>query len=350
MLLRCSICSSLIDSDVGACPSCGLVLGTSDVTRVEDLESDVVVLDEMWSDREPSGREPSHPGFGVFETKEAASITRALDLTGVTGGHRTMGAVVPVRRPEFDVKAARCTPFELYLLSLVDGTTPLSEITAASGLTLIDTVTALTSLHDKGALAFETPGRGTPAPDPAHQPAAVPAAGKGSALGRVALRRGGVAGPARDAADPDFHLGGAERAFNDGDLDLAREHTRLALMAAPNSERGRKLAKALSDPTHAEARAKLLLAHAIHLYQESLHAAAIQLLQGALQEFEGLAPIHHLLSVALIRSQGDLDQAEYHCRRAVALDPVTDVYKRNLIRIRRHLERQEPRTGERLPQ
>ncbi|MBN2360818.1 MAG: hypothetical protein JXR83_15290 [Deltaproteobacteria bacterium] len=347
MLLRCTKCGGEVDTEVGVCRSCGTALGSaptavvprppsvpdSDLDFDIDCEVDPAEIEEVWAPARTTVDDA--PDFDADSQATAVrNIERALELTGVSDAQGVMGQVIPTQIAEFDPGQTSLTPFEAYLLSLVDGTTPIDDIMTLSGLTLFETVMALTSLHDKGAVSMKPIGQppSTAGPAATEEPAAPTAK---AALGRLELRRSRVhrAAPDPGDLDPDLLVVKADAALKQGQFESAREYARLALVQAPNSERAKVMMTVLHEPTHAEGRSKILLGHGMRAFKGKDYAAAIQLLNGAIDEYEPLAPAHHQLAIALVRSDGDLVEAERHCRRAIELAPDNDVYERNLRRI-----------------
>lgn len=350
MHLRCTRCGGDVDAEVGLCRSCGATLGGTpapagipaaatarasgadgdDLDFDIDCEADPAEVDNVWAPARTAIDDP------VDEAEQAQAtavrdVGRALVLTGVSDAQGVMGQVVPTPIPEFDPASKTLTPFEGYLLSLVDGITPIDDIMALSGLTLFETVMALTSLHDKGAVLMKPIGL----PEPAIAVQQTAAEKSRSALGRLELKRKRVQRERSEAGnlDPDELVDKADDSFKLGQLESAREYARLALVQAPNSERAKVLMTVLHEPEHAEGRSKIMYGHGVRAFKGKDYAGSIQLLRAALDEYEALASAHHQLAIALVRSDGDLAEAERHCRRAIELAPGGGVYERNLQRI-----------------
>jgi len=347
MRLLCSTCGGDVDAEVGVCQSCGAKLGIAPAAAAaadaaaddeDDLDFDIDIdcevsqadIDNVWA---ANGTTVDEPASASQEAQATAvrDVGRALVLTGVSDAQGVMGQVVPTQIPEFDPTRTDLTPFEGYLLSLVDGVTPIEDIMALSGLTLFETVMALTSLHDKGAVEMKPIGQ----PAPAISVHPTPAEKSRSALGRLELKQKRVQRGRLEAGDldPDELVNRADAAFKLGQLESAREYARLALVQAPNSERAKVLMTVLHEPEHAEGRSKIMLGHGMRAFKGKDYSGAIQLLRAALDEYEPQASAHHQLAIALVRSDGDLAEAERHCRRAIELSPGSGVYERNLQRI-----------------
>ncbi|MFH1812119.1 MAG: hypothetical protein ABIJ09_25505 [Pseudomonadota bacterium] len=334
MFLRCSRCGGQIDAEAGLCSTCGLRLGDEPSPVHDSPEIDV---DSGLTDSEAWTSSEADSSFADSDSAVVAmdSMQRALELTGVTDAGRHMAHVIPSLRPGIDLAQAGLTPFEGYLLSLVDGQTSVHDIMEMSGLTLFEAVTAMSSLHEKGILDID---ERAPVQTVAPSSMLAPVADDSAALSRLALKKAAAA-PSRVAAvegDPDVLLEQAEDAVAAADLDRARELVRLALVHAPNSERALAWQVTLKDPTHAAERAKVLHGLAVRAYQQGDHATAVRLLEAALDEHEPLAAVHHRLGLALLRAHFDLEKAETHLRRALSLDPDNEKYQRNLERVRRH--------------
>jgi len=352
MKLRCTNCGELFEAELGICNACGLVLGAVRVERaVAELEFDIDI-DVEEDDTESSWTEPAavitDPNGQVDPeaVQELENVGRALSLTGMSDANGLVKEGVPVLDHDFDASSVRMTPFEVHMLKTVDGRSTISELVAASRLTLYEAVMAITSLYDKGAITIQ---RGPVAAGDLTMPDAERPSSRDSALelreqnalGRLALRRRATAGstPSLSAEDPDVLLEKAQAALQAGKLELAREYTQLAIVQVPNSDRAKQLKKALHDERHAVTRAKIMLGHGIRAYWAEDFDGAIRLLSGALQEYEPLPIAHHRLALATIKVGGDLDLAESHCLRATELAPDNEIYRRNLQRIHKRLER-----------
>jgi tetratricopeptide (TPR) repeat protein len=348
MRLRCTNCGGEVEAEVGVCRACGATLGASAGAAETDAddgldfdidcEVDQAEIDTVWSTARTAIEGETAAETASQETA-VRDIERALVLTGVSDAKGVMGQVIPTPILEFDPVKNSLTPFEGYLLSLVDGTTPIDDIMVLSGLTLFETVMALTSLHDKGAVLMKPIGPASPTAKPS-----IATTPPRAALGRLELKRARVRREAKDPGelDPDLLVVKSDAALKQGQFEQAREYARLALVQAPNSERAKVLMTVLHEPSHAEGRSKILLGHGLRAFKGKDYAAAIQLLRGALEEYEALAPAHHQLAIALVRSDGDLAEAEQHCRRAIDLAPGNGVYERNLQRIVRRRQGAAP--------
>lgn len=342
MFLRCSVCKDQIDTDVGVCPGCGLVLGEAQSDEKEmlpdievELEAEVTEVGEYVDSTTPEPVEgqgaPFTGGMSVVDM-----LARGLAITGVTDAGKVMARTVPLLNAQFDAMSSDCTPFEAYLLSLVDGMTPISDIMEVSGLKLFDAVTAFASLTDKGAISLEE--RPEEAPVERSQETTDPGEHEHkAALGKLDLKRSAVRRqqPELSSNDPDDLLDQAQQALKDGAMDRAREYARLALVHAPMSERAQAFVGKLNDPAHAVVRAKVMLGQAIRAYKAEDYAAAVRLLQATLEEHEPLASAHHRLALSIVKCAGDLELAERHCARAVELADDNDRYQRNLQRIQK---------------
>lgn len=335
------------------CANCGLVMGTVRVERSDpelDFEIDIDVeedhSDTVWAEPEAIVTDPD--GKTDPETlEELKSVERALSLTGMTDARGLMKEGVPVLDPDFDPSEVRLTPFEIHMLQLVDDRSSVSELVASSRLTLYEAVMALTSLHDKGAIALK---RRDQLDVDATMPDAEPPRARDTrelrrehaALGRLSLRRRVIgSGPSVATQDPDVLLEQAQAAMKAGNLEMAREYTRLAIVQVPNSDLAQQLKRALHDERHAVTRAKIMLGHGIRAYWADDFENAVKLLSGALQEYEPLPIAHHRLALATIKVGGDLAAAETHCRRATELAPDNEIYQRNLQRIQKRRQQRD---------
>ncbi len=317
-----------MDAEHGVCASCGLRLGQGEGPElaVSPPPSELEDGDgSSWAD-------PFEPPGSASPVDAAAldRMQRALELTGVTEVGRSMAKVLPVQCEGVDLQAAQLTPFEGYLLSLVDGTTSVHDIMAMSGLSLFEAVTAFSSLNDKGVITIEEDASLVSVPPPVPEPEGP------AALGKLALRQRAVAvkKPRVVESDPDILVEQAEQAVQEGALPRAGELVRLALVYAPNSERALALKQQLHDPQHARTRAKVLHGLAMRSYEAGQFASAVQLLEASLEEDAGSATVHHRMGLALARAGGGLDRAVRFIERAVELAPDSDKYRRNLERVR----------------
>ncbi|MBI5494995.1 MAG: tetratricopeptide repeat protein [Deltaproteobacteria bacterium] len=321
MKLRCSRCrKSWIDTAEGTCASCGLQLGAEDVLPVaEGFETDVDLEEELNAEL---GRADAVPpplaGDGAGETWQPPTIT------GVTGAGSLRHHGIPEKIPGVVLTPGMSlTPFEGYLLSLIDGATFVDDVIAASGLALHEAAIALQNLKEKGLIHFRREEERAPAPVPL-EPVKV---------AKMSLRK-----VAREefiaAEDPTAELEKARTARDAGDLARAREYARLAWMLSPDHPDTHALMEQLESPRFAKQRARTLHDLGARSHSGGDYPAAVNLYRGALSEFEPSAVIHHKLAMVLVLASGAYDDAEQHLLRAMQLQPNNHVYQANLQRLR----------------
>lgn len=316
MRLRCSRCrKAWIESQEGRCAQCSQVLGTRE--EFPAAAAAAMVLDARDDLNSDFSEPPTEPNV------EPPVPWVPEGLTMLTGKTAAQHHGIPERMSGGPLPAG-LTPFESYLLSLVDGSTNVDTLVAASGLAVREGAQALQNLKDKGLVRFrdgDAPPQSWPvagAGAPSSNPFAPPAAGT----------------PPPRTQDAHHHLQLAVSARDRGELGRAREHAHLAWLISPTSARAAQLMEELEDAKHCKQRARLLhdLGNAAHHAGEYAGAAAHY--RAALDEFEPTAVIHHKLAMVLVLGGVSLEEAEQHLLRATQLQPRNDVYKANLERVR----------------
>jgi len=241
MKLRCSKCrQAWIDVSIGRCDACGLVLGDS---------ADIVVPSAL-------GTMDAHAAEDVeldAEMDAAGALPPSPSITGITGASSLRHHGVPERIPNANPADAALTPFEGYLISLIDGATFVDDIIAASGLALHEAAIALQNLKLKGLIRFRQSadqdaarrmdGGSLRAPEPLSMPP-LPTSQN---LGRVTLQRMPPGAP-QPLEDPSEQLRLARDEAGRGNFVQAREHARLAAMIAPDNQEAAVLLDQLESP------------------------------------------------------------------------------------------------------
>lgn len=282
----------------------------------------------IWHDQLQTGRTRTR------EIRAIARLQRALDVTGVNEIGRGLARVYARQVPDVDIRQKNLNPFEAFVFSLIEGSQPVSEVMAASGLTLFEAVTALNSLYESGLIIVEEiplDERIAAVVDVAKPPDRGP-----TPVVRVALRRQQVERKVKKPwteTDPDILFSMAERAFHYGEVDRARDLVRQALVQAPNSEKALVLRERLQAPDQALERAKVLHGLGVQYYKNKNYNQAARLLRASLDEYEINPSAHHRLALALVHLAGAITTAERHLLRALELDPGNQKYQRNLERL-----------------
>jgi hypothetical protein len=75
------------------------------------------------------------------------------------------------------------------------------------------------------------------------------------------------------------------------------------------------------------------LQKAIALEASGQIGKAIRVLEGAIARSDDPAPLYNRLAIALIKERRDFDRADELLTKALALDPVNDVYRANLMKV-----------------
>ena len=244
--------------------------------------------------------------------RAAGPITRVTGISelGFHGvAHRT-GAVLP----------PGLSPFEAYLLSLMDGVSSVDDVVAASGLSLVNAALALERLVELGLVAFslDTAAR-PPEPPPPSLPANRPAP-------VVEVDLAGALADVRHCA--------AARQYA-----LARQRLATILVSVPGNPEALVLQAQLSDPAQARARAEALVALAETAERDSRVPDAMRILQEAVAECPHLAGARFSLAVLTLRSSGASVEVLEHLRLAHELAPDNSIYSTMYQRVCGFLDR-----------
>lgn len=332
MKLRCSKCrQAWIDTNVGRCDACGLVLGEA---------ADIVVPSSLGALDSDSAEEVE-----LDAEMDAATTPAPVSITGITGASSLRHHGVPERIPQQGVADVQLTPFEGYLLSLVDGATFVDDVIAASGLQLHEAAIALQNLKLKGLIRFRDSvdqDAARRAVDGGLRPEEPPsAAAAAPSLGRVGLKKlaMGTVAPVENPAEQ-LHIAREEAAR--GNFVQAREHARLAAMIAPDNTDATFLLEQLESPAHAKTRAKHLHNLGSACQKANDNMGAVEFFRRALQEWEPSAVIHHKLAVSLALAGFPLTEAEQHLSRACMLAPTNQTYLTHLSQLRAQLYGSSP--------
>lgn len=248
-----------------------------------------------------------------------------LSLTQVTG----MGALgfhgVPERVAGMDLSRLKLTPFEGYLLSLVDGATYADDVVAASGLSTMDAASAFKRLKELGLLRF----RQDQDSDAAHrtvdgslrekEPDSVAAAEV--VVATVELHRIMESAVVPTQEDHTVHLLAATEARDKGDFKAAREKVRMAWVISPDDGAVLALRDELESPAHAPTRSRVLCELAMTSERAMDPTAAARLYRQALDEQETNPTTHHRLALCILQAGLGAEEAEQHLRRTLELEP-----------------------------
>lgn len=199
------------------------------------------------------------------------------------------------------------SPFEAYLLSLMDGTTNVDDIVSASGLSVLDAALALQRLKALDLIAFDPP-----------QP--------GAQRIRVGLTTRKNETPQPVELDASRPLAQAQAAYEAGDFDLARRCARTAVALAPELPEALQLLEDAAGTATAPARAIRLGALADTSERAGNFNDALTYYQRALVEHDGVASLHFSLAALLLRTSGASPTVVKHLERAHALEPGNGVY------------------------
>lgn len=355
-LQRCPQCQSILPDGLRICPSCGAnspravnPLHEQRSAAVFDaLESGEIGFESpsdnssIWNDDEQTGRTRAR------EIRAIARLQKALDLTGVSEVGRGLARVFARPVPNANIIDKKLSPFEAFIFSLIEGEQAVPEIMEASGLTLYEAVTALSTLYEQGVIIVEEIPLDEHVGqvfDAAREKAVkngrlaaganAPTSSAPVSLGRVGLQQKikKVKKKPWAETDPDILFSLAEQAFSHGEVNRARDLVRQALVQAPNSERAQTLREHLQAPDQALERAKVLHGLGVQAYKNKDYNLSVRLLQASIDEYELNPSAHHRLGLALVHQQSSLAEAEKHLRRALDLDPGNPKYQRNFDRL-----------------
>ncbi len=255
-------------------------------------------------------------------------------LTPVTGVDAERFHGVPFRVEDVDITRMQLSPFEGFLLSLIDGLTNVDDVVAASGLSIPDAARALFRLKGVGVIRFQedhlravgpAPLAGNPAPvalTPAPfvlpvDPPAVPLPGE----------------------DVPTRVRAAQDAVHAGDYETARWAVRQVLDEDPNHEAALALDALLGPAERAPERAATLARLAEDAERDNRVQDAITLYRRSLEEHDGAAQSHFNLGVMQLRNTGASPDVLHSLQRACELDPDNMIFRTMLERVRTFLHR-----------
>lgn len=249
---------------------------------------------------------------------------RPLSLTQVTGMNALGFHGVPERAAGVDLSRHKLTPFEGYMLSLVDGATYADDVVAASGLSAIDAATAFMRLKELGILRFRNDHdssaahRGADGMLKEREPDSV-AATVDAQVAQVGLTRIMESPVVATKEDHQVHLSSAEAAQARGDFREARSQALMAWVIAPDDPRVLKLREQLESPLHAASRAAVVEKLARDAERRLDPATAAKWYRHTLQEVEAAPDIHHRLALCILQAGLGADDAERHLMRTLEL-------------------------------
>jgi hypothetical protein len=246
----------------------------------------------------------------ALELPEWSSNTPSLSL-------KVVG--VPEKVPGVDIARLNLTPFEGYLLSMVDGHTSTDDLVAASGLGKVDAAAALTRMVELGALVLRS------------VPVARAGATGNTAVAHVALKR--ISAPGFNTLDVEGTLARVRQARAAGDLAGARELLKAAQRMAPDHDDIPPLREELEGPHHAKERARELVRLGVKAERTGSMASAVTFYQRALMEFEPSAVLHHRTALCMLHAGLAPTQALPHARRASELAPADVRYTQLFARL-----------------
>ncbi|MBI5496968.1 MAG: hypothetical protein HY904_18280 [Deltaproteobacteria bacterium] len=277
-------------------------------------------------------------------------------LTAVTGVDALGFHGVPERVAGVVLEGLLLTPFEGYLLSLMDGRTNADDVVAASGLAVLDAARSLLRLRDMGVIRFlpalpkvgrpvpvtsvvltrpdgtrraVTPApveflAAPPAPPPTPPPTPPP-----------------VPVPAYVVMDAAAHLEACRTALVRGDYPVARRELALAAAAGPLPDEGANWRAFLEDPARAPERSAVLAAMAAEAEKNGNAAEGARLYRGATAEQPGQAALHFQAGVLLLRLGGAHLQALQELETAAHLDPANPMHLAMVTRVRAFIRKKE---------
>lgn len=339
----CPACGARVEAHRLACGACGHAFYRKPVRRRTGSTPDNNA--HAWSDIVPTGPETTLPGTQGTTTQPGQTLTDAVavphaaptngsgssdvitapghqngktsprSLTDVTGISELGFHGVPIKT---GLLPRGLSPFEAFLLSLMDTCTPVDDVVAASGLSINDAALSLERLKGLQVITF------THMPPPR------------------SARVTGQSTPSPADSTPAGALCAKVQALLDaGDLDGAR--ALLPSMNPDGEEKVLALAELLHCPQRAADRARLLVALAHEAEQSRQVPQAMTHLHNALRETDALPDAHFNLATLMLRTQGSSAQTERHLARAVELEPDNPLYVAMRNRVRAFLLR--PKRG-----
>lgn len=364
--MQCPKCGRSSESGAVICPGCDYILDASFLG--DDILNELNERNER-GEVQPARRtsspsdalvfgalgEPVELMFsentGSFLTADTQEVSREILLAAIYVGASVQALMKPeavlAQAADIEQRKNVLSPFELHVLSFIDGQRPVARLRVKTGLSMTDLRIAVGMLAEKGAVVLagnvarpnlkhmlageldtddgidiELPDddasapRDLSAPSPAADDAVAPASEADESA-------------RKDQAEGFYELATAE--LEDGNRVRAHIYARLALEHDPGEPRYRELLKEWALPrrtmTTAEA---LLFTNADAAETAGDHKKALAFIEQALAANPDAAYIHNRMGLLLALRFKKMPQATEHLTKACELEPNNVVYRNNL--------------------
>lgn len=270
-------------------------------------------------------------------TAALAGPTTITQVTGVSGlgyhgiAHRTGGGM-----------PGGLSPFEAYLLSLMDGVSPVDDVVAASGLSVLDAALALHRLKELELVHFSEDPRAVP-PEPPPPPSTTSVQ-----VGVMTVKSltAPMKVPASVEMDVTDMFVAAQTAARAGDFASARRQLEMLLVFAPDHPEALTLQAAVAAPDNAPLRSARLLELAAEAERANHPRDAVIYYERALGECAQPASVSYNLALLLLRTTGASAKVVEYLRNATQLDPGNALYAAMLQRVEAFMSRGGPGGGD----
>ncbi|HEY3452606.1 MAG TPA: tetratricopeptide repeat protein [Myxococcales bacterium] len=325
------------------CPSCGRRAEVGDFlcTRCETILDPDVLLEDPLPPREPTlVRAMLSPPEATLRRTNPELPMELREKKTARGNTRTRVFIIPFELSDIptvvaglDLKVQKLSTFEAFALSMVDGRSSLDALRHALSLGKMEVQTLAVSLVDRKLLRMQPPEAILPPPpkrrepEPPRPPPPTPAP-------TSTPERARPAPPVE--LEENRALPELKRVVPPGMAKPFRSEPEPPRPAAP------KPAPPMPKQAFEEVRPRGPVPE--HVYESPLQRAitleksgrikeAITHLEHAISVAPDPAPLYNRLALVLLKERRDLKGAEALLHKALELDPDSDVYRQNLLKI-----------------
>jgi type IV pilus assembly protein PilB len=298
----CPHCGAPVKPDDFQCARCELLL----IRHPEDLpnQDNVSLVRALLSipDRTPATGIPQPPHMD-----KTRAFSYAPDASAA--------ALIPSISASLDIAEKPLNPFEAYVLSFVDGRTPLGDIARVTSLADVELRAIFESLTQRGVtrLDGDAPRKGASMPDAASARSAPPVPAEAPAPSRASTQP-----PAPTPAPP-----------------VPAPEPRRPAAPASSTPPSSKLPPpaASSGPARSEDPADSVLQRVVQLEKNGKIDEAVEVLEQGISKLRNPAPLYNRLGLILLNQRRDYGRSATLFQKAADLDPDNSIYMMNLYAV-----------------